>query len=69
MKPPYRIRPCDMRYAKEDRVLPYRLQREVHRGYCFFWRSRGVAPPSVSVSVLEDAEDFLLWSRRWGAAY
>lgn len=61
----YRIKPFAVRYAKIDRRdLCDRLQRDVHVGYCRFWSDRCRRPPSVSITVIEDAEDFVLWAKR-----
>lgn len=34
------------------------LNRAVHTGYCLFYRRRGLTPPMVSISVIEDPDAF-----------
>jgi hypothetical protein len=65
--PSWRVKPQDMRVAKEDRLkFDCRTQREIHRGYVYYWRERKhVAPPSVSVKAIEYLEDFKEWMGRW----
>lgn len=54
--PPHRVA-----RIKIDKYHPNRLAVDIHAGFCRFYADRGIAPPSVSTTFLEEQTDLVNW--------
>lgn len=54
--PPHRVS-----RIKVNKYHPNRLAVDIHVGFCRFYADRGVPPPAVSLTFLEESADLMNW--------
>lgn len=54
--PPHRVS-----RIKVNKHHPNRLAVDIHVGFCRFYADRGVFPPAVSLTFLEESADLMNW--------
>jgi len=62
----YNVPPHRRRYSKETRTRGNMLFMTIHSGFITFYLARGIRPPTVSTTRIEQPIEFLDYAQRWG---